>query len=59
MKGLRNIAGGAGTVGELMSFLWRRKRYWLIPFVVTLLVVGALILVGEVTGVAPFIYTLF
>jgi hypothetical protein len=59
MKALRNIAGGAGTVGELMSFLWRRKRYWLIPFVVTLLVVGALILVGEVTGVAPFIYTLF
>lgn len=59
MKALRNIAGGAGTVGELLSFLWRRKRYWLIPFVVTLLVVGALILVGEVTGVAPFIYTLF
>jgi hypothetical protein len=59
MKALRNIAGGAGTIGELMSFLWRRKRYWLIPFVVTLLVVGALILVGEVTGVAPFIYTLF
>lgn len=59
MKALRNIAGGAGTVGELMSFLWRRKRYWLIPFVITLLLVGALILVGEVTGVAPFIYTLF
>jgi len=59
MKALRNAAGGAGTIGELFSFLWQRKRFWLIPFVVVLLVVGVLILVGEVTGVAPFIYTLF
>jgi hypothetical protein len=59
MKTLRNVSGGAGTVGELVSFLWRRKRFWLIPFVVMLLLVGVLILVGEVTGVAPFIYTLF
>jgi hypothetical protein len=42
-----------------MSFLWRGKRYWLIPFVIMLLLVGMLILVGEVTGIAPFIYTLF
>lgn len=59
MKTLRNVSGGAGIVGELFSFLWRRKRFWLIPFVVVLLLVGVLILVGEVTGVAPFIYTLF
>jgi len=59
MKTLRNVSGGAGIVGELLSFLWRRKRFWLIPFVVMLLLVGVLILVGEVTGVAPFIYTLF
>jgi hypothetical protein len=59
MRIFRNIAGGTGTVGELLAFLWRRKRFWLIPFVVMLLVVGVLIIVGEVTGVAPFIYTLF
>jgi hypothetical protein len=59
MKVLRNVSGGADTVHELFAFLWRRKRLWLIPFVVVLLVVGVLILVGEVTGVAPFIYTLF
>jgi hypothetical protein len=59
MKALRNVAGGAGTVGELLSFLWRRKRFWLIPFVVTLLAVAVLLLAGEVTGIAPFIYTLF
>ena len=59
MKTLRDVAGGAGTAGELLAFLWRRKRFWLIPVVMLLLLVGALILVGEVTGVAPFIYTLF
>ena len=59
MKALRNVAGGAGTIGELLTFLWRRKRFWLIPFVVTLLLVAVLLLVGEVTGIAPFIYTLF
>ena len=59
MKVLRNVAGGAGTVGELLSFFWRGKQFWLIPFVVTLLIVALLLLVGEATGVAPFIYTLF
>lgn len=59
MKVLRNVAGGAGTVGELLSFFWRSKQFWLIPFVVTLLIVALLLLVGEATGVAPFIYTLF
>jgi Family of unknown function (DUF5989) len=59
MKVLRNAAGGAGIISELFSFLWQQKRFWLIPFVVILLLVGLLVLVGEVTGVAPFIYTLF
>ena len=59
MKVLRNVVGGTGTIAELLSFLWGRKRYFLIPFVLTLLFVAVLLLVGEVTGVAPFIYTLF
>jgi hypothetical protein len=59
MRVLRNAAGGADTIRELFAFLWRVKRFWLIPFVVLLLLVGILVLVGEVTGVAPFIYTLF
>jgi Family of unknown function (DUF5989) len=59
MKALRNVVGGLSTIGELMQFLWRRKLWWLMPFVVTLVLVGVLIVVGEVTGAAPFIYTLF
>lgn len=59
MKVLRNVAGGADTIGELLSFLWQQKQFWLIPFVVTLIAVAVLLLVGEATGIAPFIYTLF
>jgi len=59
MKVLRNVATGTSTIGELLQFLWVRKMWWLIPFVVTLLLVGGLLLVGQATGVAPFIYTLF
>ena len=59
MKVFKNVTTGASTVGELLHFLWARKLWWLIPFVVTLLLVGGLLLVGQATGVAPFIYTLF
>jgi uncharacterized membrane protein YqhA len=59
MKVLQNVAGGAGTVSELFQFLWARRLWWLIPFVAVLLLVGVLLIIGQVTGVAPFIYTLF
>jgi hypothetical protein len=59
MKALRNVAGGLKTIGELLQFLWRRKLWWLMPFVITLLLLAVLLVIGEVTGVAPFIYTLF
>ena len=59
MKVLRNVAGGADTVSELFQFLWARRLWWLIPFVAVLLLVAVLLIVGQVTGVAPFIYTLF
>jgi hypothetical protein len=59
MKVLRNVATGTATVAELLQFLWMRKLWWLIPFVITLLLIGALLLVGQATGVAPFIYTIF
>ena len=59
MKALKNVATGLGTIQELAEFLWAQKLWWLIPLVATLLVAALLLLVGEVTGVAPFIYTLF
>ena len=59
MKAARNIVGGFDTIRELFEFLWSRKLWWLIPAVVIFLLIGLLLIAGQVTGVAPFIYTLF
>lgn len=59
MRAARNIAGGMGTIGELFQFLWVQRLWWLIPFVAVLLLAGVLLIAGQATGIAPFIYTLF
>lgn len=51
------LASG-GLFGELLGFLRQNKKWWLIPVIVALLLIGALVLLGG-TAVAPFIYTLF
>jgi len=48
----------AGIVKEFFLFLKHNKKFWMIPILITLLALGALILLGG-TAVAPFIYTLF
>ena len=48
-----------GVVGEVLSFLWKRKLWWLIPMVAALLAFGLLLIFATTSGVAPFIYTLF
>jgi hypothetical protein len=47
------------VVNELLSFLWQRKLWWLIPMVVVLLVFGLLLVFASASGIGPFIYTLF
>ena len=44
---------------EFWEFLKYRKRYWLFPIVIILLLMGALIVFTEGSAVAPFIYALF
>jgi hypothetical protein len=46
-------------VSEFWEFLKYRKRYWLAPIVIVLLLLGALIVFTETSAVAPFIYALF
>jgi hypothetical protein len=48
-----------GILGELLMFLWRRKLYWLIPMILTLLVFAVLIVIGSTGPGGVFIYTLF
>jgi hypothetical protein len=44
---------------ELWGFLRERKKFWLLPMVLFLFLLGALIVLTEGSAVAPFIYTLF
>jgi len=46
-------------ITEFWEFLRFRKRYWLLPIVIVLLLLGGLIVFTESSAVAPFIYALF
>ena len=59
MRILRETRDKLGIGSELVSFLWHRKLWWMIPLVVILVFFGIIIVVGSATGVGPFIYTIF
>jgi hypothetical protein len=44
---------------ELWAFMRMRKKFWLLPIVVVLLLLGVLIVLTQGSAIAPFIYTLF
>ncbi len=44
---------------ELWTFIRARKKYWLVPIFVMMLVFGGLIVLNQGSAVAPFIYTMF
>lgn len=57
--GITDFLMRMGVLGELLAFFWRRKLYWLIPMMITLLLFAIIIILGN-TGVGSvFIYTLF
>ncbi|MBN4081855.1 hypothetical protein JYU23_01865 [bacterium AH-315-C07] len=48
-----------GILKEFWEFLRERKKWWLLPIMVFLVLLGALIVLTEGSTVAPFVYTLF
>lgn len=44
---------------ELWAFMSERKKWWLLPIVMVLLLLGTLIVLTQGSAVAPFVYTLF
>ena len=48
---------------ELLSDLWgfmrERKKFWLAPIIILMVLLGALIVLGQGSAIAPFIYTIF
>ena len=53
------MMGRASLLKELWDFLKVRKKWWLLPLVIMLLLLGLLVIFTESSAVAPFIYTLF
>ena len=46
-------------ITELWSFMRVRKKFWLLPMLIMLLILGALLILAQTSAIAPFIYTLF
>ena len=44
---------------DLWAFMRVRKKFWLLPIIIVLLLLGALVVLSEGSAVAPFIYTIF
>lgn len=46
-------------IKELWAFIRSRRKYWLLPILIMMLLLGVLIVMAQGSAVAPFIYTLF
>jgi hypothetical protein len=46
-------------IRDLIGLMRARKSYWLAPIIAILLLLGALVVLSQVSALAPFIYTLF
>tara|TARA_Y100001933_G_C18876407_1_gene512115 strand:+ start:49 stop:210 length:162 start_codon:yes stop_codon:yes gene_type:complete len=46
-------------IGDIWDFLKTRKKYWLAPLIITIILMGALIVFTQGSVVAPFIYSIF
>ncbi|HEY3027416.1 MAG TPA: DUF5989 family protein [Pyrinomonadaceae bacterium] len=44
---------------EIWAFLRERKKFWLLPIIIVMLLLGALMIFAQGSALAPFIYTLF
>ncbi len=49
----------ASILGQFWAFLRVRKKWWLLPIIVVMVLVGALLVFAQGSALAPFIYTIF
>ena len=51
--------GKMSLMGEMWAFMRVRKKWWLGPIIVVMMLVGALLIFAQGSALAPFIYTIF
>lgn len=49
---------GGGLASEILGFLAKNRKWWLLPIIATFVIIGVLLLLST-TAAAPFIYTFF
>jgi len=59
MSKLEQAAHRLSIMGEFFEFLWRQKLWWMMPMFVVIFLFGLLLILGQSSALAPFIYTLF
>jgi len=59
MTFFKDLTKRLGIIGDLMSFFWQRKWWWLTPMILMLVAIGGLVVFAQSSAIAPFIYTLF
>ena len=53
------MSNSSGLFAELWAFMRVRKKFWLMPIILVMVVVGALIVFAKGSVLAPFIYSIF
>ena len=59
---VRSLASGVSDMDflkELWAYVSQRKKFWMLPIIISLALIGALLIFAQGSVVAPFIYTLF
>lgn len=46
-------------IAELWAYMKERKKWWLLPIIIVMLLVGSLLVFAQTSALAPFIYTIF
>ena len=53
------VVANAGVLGQLWAFVKVRKKWWLLPFLIVLLLVGGLLMLAQGSALGPLIYPIF
>ena len=53
------MANGTGLFGQIWGYVKAEKKFWLMPIVVMLVLVGTLLVLAQGSALAPFIYSIF
>jgi len=59
LNNLEKATTRTATIAELLGFLWKKKQWWLLPIVISLLMLGILLTLASSSPLGTFMYTIF